>query len=698
MPQLAIAKEFLAEFANLEKPVRRAVQEAIDKFAHHTHAGLHLEKLHGGADPRIRTIRIDRFWRGVVLAPESGDIYCLLRVLPHDDAIAYATSRRFTVNQVLGVLEVRDEKQLRTMSETLEMAAGAIRSPRLFDHVKDSQLRWLGIDDQVLPIVRLLVREAHLDALQHLLPELQYDALVALASGMSPEEAWEEIAKNLVDAERPESVEPEDLPAAIERTPAQVTLVDGPEELAKILRPPFALWRIFLHPAQRRIAYRDTYPGSVMITGGAGTGKTVTALHRAAHLARRYGDGLPILMTTYGRPLASELGRQLDQLIEDPGERGRIEILTTDQLAARILRERLGRSGETMDDRPLRDFADGLRLHPDYSGEFLVDEWEGVLLAQDITDYPDYENAKRTGRGVSLPTSKRPAVWAAIKTLIERLRAEDQRSYLQTADEAARILRETGETPYRHIIVDEAQDLHPAQWRLLRAAVPTGPDDLFLVGDPHQRIKQHRVSMRDTGVNIVGRTQRLTVSYRTTQEILDWAVRVLGLAPADELDGWPDSLDGYESPMHGRRPIVRRFKSWNEECEAVVTQVRSWLADGVEPGAIAVAARVNARANDVRSRFEALGIQTENPTGHGRHVRVGSMHSLKGLEFQCVAVVGVEEGLVPHPKALVPPEVDKASHRESLQRERCVLYVACTRARDRLYVSHSGPPSPFLPR
>jgi superfamily I DNA/RNA helicase len=246
--------------------------------------------------------------------------------------------------------------------------------------------------------------------------------------------------------------------------------------------------------------------------------------------------------------------------------------------------------------------------------------------------------------------------------------------------------------------VDEAQDLHPAQWRLLRAAVPAGPDDLFLVGDPHQRIRQHRVSMRDTGVHIVGRTQRLTVSYRTTQEILDWAVRVLGLAPAEELDGWPDSLDGYESPMHGRRPIVRRFRSWEQECEAVTAQVRSWLADGVEPGAIAVAARVNTRTRDVKDRLESLGIGTELPNGHGRHVRVGTMHSLKGLEFQCVAVVGVEEGLVPHPKALVPPEVDKASHRESLQRERCVLYVACTRARDRLYVSYSGPPSPFLPR
>ncbi|GLZ08860.1 DNA helicase [Actinomadura sp. NBRC 104412] len=702
MPQLAISKDFLSEYATLEKPVRRAVQRTIEKFAEHTHAGLHLEKLQSAADPRIRTIRIDRFWRGVVLAPESGDVYCLLRVLPHDDAIAYATSRRLTVNQVLGVLEVRDETGMRSMGETLRTAADLVPSPGLFDHVKDGELRALGIDDQVLPLVRLLKREAHLNALQILLPELQYDALVALASGMSPEQAWAEISKSLVDEARPEEVQPDDLAAAIERTPAQVTLVDGPDELAKILRPPFALWRIFLHPAQRRIAYRDSYPGSMMVTGGAGTGKTVTALHRAAHLARRYGDwrgdGPPILMTTFSRPLATELARQLGQLIEDPAERGRIEVLTLAQVASRVLHDHLGRSVNVVEaPHELHAMADG--LHPDHPGKFLVDEWEHVLLAQDITDFAYYAKADRRGRGAPLPQSRRRAVWDAIERLRERLQARDMWSYLQVADEAARILRAGAVPPYRHIIVDEAQDLHPAQWRLVRAAVPEGADDLFIAGDPHQRIWQHRVSMRDTGVRIAGgRTQRLTVSYRTTQEILNWAVRVLGLTPEKELDGWDNSLEGYESPMHGRRPIVRRFRSWDEEREAAVSQVRSWLSDGVEPGAIAVAARTNDLVKEIRDRLGALGIKTEKPTGAGAHVRAGSMHSLKGLEFQCVAVVGVQEGLVPHPRAIVPADVDKAAHRESMQRERCVLYVACTRARDRLYVSHSGAASPFLPR
>lgn len=696
MPQLAIAKEFLSEYAKLEKPVQRAVQAALGKFTQATYAGLHLEKLNRAEDPRIRTIRINQFYRGVVLAPDTGDIYCLLRVLPHDDAIAWATTRLFTVNQVLGVLEMRDETQLQNMTGTLRLAAEATPA-RLFDHVKDSDFRTLGIDDQVLPIVRLLTREAHLDALQHMLPSLQYDVLVALASGMSVDETWAEVSKHLVNAARPDRVELDDLSAAIERTPDQVALVSGPEELEKLLRPPFALWRIFLHPMQRRIAYHDPYPGSVMITGGAGTGKTVTALHRAAHLAEPYDSGAPILLTTYSRPLAAELARQLDQLIEDPGRRGRIEVITTDQLATRVLKDRRGMRPVVLLRPDLVKLAD--TVHSDYAGEFLVDEWEQVLLAQDITTLESYLTAARAGRGQALPRSERPAVWAAIEALRAELSDLGQWSFLQVADEAARALRqEEGPAVYRHVIVDEAQDLHPAQWRLLRAAVRPAEDDLFLVADPHQRIRQHRVPMRNTGVNIVGRTQRLTVSYRTTQEILTWAVRVLGIVSEEDLDGWPDSREGYESPMHGRRPIVRRFAEWSEECAAVVSQVRTWLADGVEPGAIAVAARVNAKSKDVADALRSAGIAYEPPGPSGGRVQVGTMHSMKGLEFQCVAVVGVQDRVVPHDRAIVPLEVDKAAHLESLQRERCVLYVACTRARDRLYVSYSGAPSPFLPR
>ena len=196
MARLAIAKVFLAEYAKLEKSVQSAVESAIAKFAEHTHAGLHLEKLQHSRDDRIRTIRVDSFWRGVVLAPETGDTYCLITVLPHDKANAYATSHRFSVNQALGVLEVRDEEAIQQLRPSLQAVARP-DDKRLFADVSDADLTRLGVDAQILPLVRLLTSDAHLEALQTMLPDAQYAALYALACGMTVEEAWAEVAQLL---------------------------------------------------------------------------------------------------------------------------------------------------------------------------------------------------------------------------------------------------------------------------------------------------------------------------------------------------------------------------------------------------------------------------------------------------------------------------------------------------------------------
>jgi hypothetical protein len=272
LARLAIGVDFLAEYAGLEKQVQSAVEAAITKFAEHTYAGLHLEKIQHSKDDRIRTIRIDSFWRGVVLAPDSGDIYCLIKVLPHDKANAYAASRRFSVNQAIGVLEVRNEEALEQLEPSLQATAGA-EGNRLFAKVSDDDLTRLGVDAAVLPVVRLLGSDAHLEALQTILPEAQYTALYALACGMSVEEAWAQVAQYLPADTPPAEVDPADLVTAMKRTPGRVAFVSGPEELQRILAHPFGAWRTFLHPAQRKIACQPAYAGPAQVTGGAGTGK-----------------------------------------------------------------------------------------------------------------------------------------------------------------------------------------------------------------------------------------------------------------------------------------------------------------------------------------------------------------------------------------------------------------------------------------
>ena len=259
MARLAIAKGFLAEYAKLDKDVQGAVDVAIARFARHAQPGLQLEKPPHSRDDRIRILPVDSRWHGVVLVPESGptaDTYCLVTVLPQDKANAYATSRRFSVNRVLGVLEVRDEEAI----QQLLPPADATRR-QLFADVSDAELARLGVDAQILPTVRRLTRETDLEARQQALPEAQYAALHALAGGMTVDEALAEAARLASGSAPPEKVDPDDLVSAMERTPGQVTFVSGPEDLELILAHPFAAWRTFLHPNQREIAYRPSYAG-----------------------------------------------------------------------------------------------------------------------------------------------------------------------------------------------------------------------------------------------------------------------------------------------------------------------------------------------------------------------------------------------------------------------------------------------------
>jgi hypothetical protein len=573
--RLAISKDFLTEYGKLDKHVQRTVDRAVASFARHPHPGQHLETPRRAHDDRLRILPLDGHWRGIVLAPATGDTYCLVTVLPQDEADAYVTS-------------------------------------------------------------------------------------------LHP------------SGERPH-------------------LVSGPDELQRILAHPFATWRTFLHPSQRQLAYHPRYVGPAQVTGGPGTGKTVTVLHRAAFLAER---AAPVLVTTFAGNLAEALQAQLDLLIHDRRVRQNIEVLNVDRLAYRIVKQARG-APVIADERALRTrWAKAAANHGlTFTPAFLKNEWEQVILAQDLHTEQAYLACARTGRGRPLTKAQRSLLWQATHQVTAELKATGQTTHLQLANEATRLLRLSGTLPYRHILVDEAQDLHPSQWRLLRAAVAPGPDDLFIAADPHQRVYDNRVSLTSLGISVRGRSRRLSLNYRTTQEILAWAVPLLGSEPVTGLDGEVDSLAGYRSPTHGPRPQHKLTVSRAEEFRFLAERVGSWLSDGIEPHAVGVAARSAALVREAREALRAAGIVTVSLNGRGgtRAVRAGTMHAMKGLEFQAVAVIGVEQGLVPAPGTVTPETEDAATHAQDLQRERCVLFVACTRARDHLYVSGTGQPSIFLP-
>jgi hypothetical protein len=709
MPRLAFAQSFWDGYDALEKPVKAGVHKAMAKFQAMSVAelnadkGLHLESVDKARDPRMRTIRITDFWRGVVLAPDDGsDTFLLVNVLPHDDAYAWAAKRLYSANTATRALEVRDAVALDELTPLYETAARTA-TRLLFADVSDGALRELGIDDQVLRAARSLADKAQLEAFSTLLPEDQLEVLQYLAEGFSPEEVYRDVVAVRRPADAP--AEPmEDLATVIANTSARIRLVTGPQELEEILEKPFDAWRVFLHPSQRRVAYRTSYAGPVQVTGGPGTGKTVAALHRVKHLLGRRQDSR-ILLTTYTNALAAGLRDMLDLLLEsDEDLLARVDVTTVDAYAHKIVRAKTPSAPHPMGDRDQRQLWEKVvkQLGLPFTAQFLAQEYRHVVLGQNLRDLDAYLGASRRGRGVGLGPARRREVWSGVERFEQLLRDRGATTHLRICAQAADLLK-AGPHPYTHVVVDEAQDLHPAQWRVLRAAVAPGPDDVFLTGDPHQRIYDSRVSLGSLGIATAGRSFRLRVNYRSTEEILAWSARLLAPVTVDALDGEGcDSLTGYRSLLHGGRPTAQGFATRQEETESLVNRIRDLLAEGVAPREIGVCARFNLALDAAEEKVKSAGIPVSRVRGRATPeaggVRLATMHAMKGLEFRAVFVLGVNEGAVPFEREVTAREVDPLQHDADLLRERCLLFVACTRAREALTVTWSGKASPFLPR
>ncbi|GGR33234.1 UvrD-helicase domain-containing protein [Streptomyces roseolus] len=705
MPRLAFDITFCAQLPKLQGTVRKGVFDAWEKFERLTlgqlfkDPGLKLESLKNARDPHIRTIRIDRGTRGVVLAPDSGDTYVLLRVLPHDEANAWAVKQKASINTVTRAVEIRDIAVLEELTPAYERTAPAPEQ-RLFARFSDGDLAALGIDGTTLRQARVLTTSEQLEAFAPFFPQDQREVLEYLAAGFTVEDVWREVvAVNLAAADSAGPVNPVDYATAIRHTRTRIALVTGPDELREILDKPFAAWRVFLHPSQHKVAYRPSYSGPAQVTGGPGTGKTVVALHRVRHLLGHLRDGDRILLTTYTNALVAALRAGLAELVDDEALRDRVDIMTVDAFAGRVL---------ATSRRPLRADEESARWQQaartaGFTGspQFLAQEYKHVVLAQNLRTYEEYETAERKGRGSALPATARRPVWRAVEEFTARLASDGLRTYLGTCAEAADLLERAGPR-YRHVVVDEAQDLHPAQWRLLRAATPARPDDLFIAGDPHQRIYDSKVSLKTVGIKVAGRSTKMRKNYRSTHEILSWSTALLVGRPFAQLedDGRHETLLGYRSALHGTCPETHAASSHDAELAALVARVRGWLEEGIAPGEIGVSARFNRTCDQVTERLSAAGIPARrlraDRLSAADAVNVGTMHSFKGLEYRCVAVVGVHDGAVPYPKAVTPADVDLRQHEADLLAERCLLFVACTRARDGLYVSWAGDPSPFL--
>lgn len=671
MPTVAISDDFLEALERLPRKVQRKVRTFVTKFRENpTAASINYEKI-SAADPRVHTVRVGIDYRGIVLHPDEGDVYLLTYIGHHDEAMDWAKRKQFSIHARTGALQV--------MSVSAEAeAAAAISSSQapgpkgIFSDYSEDQLFDLGVPENLVSLIATIQSEAQLDAIAPLLPAEANEALYGLACGMSYADVTKEIERKLIA--------PGDLTSALQHpdTLRRLTVVDNDASLQAMLDAPLAKWRVFLHPSQRKLV-RRSFNGPAKVTGGAGTGKTVVAMHRAAYLANEVhtDPNDRILFTTFTKNLAQVVAGQLKQL--DEGAAGRIAVRNLHSVAHEVLRQ----SG--MQPRPLSDEQAILRQWEDAISDaepppelrdpaFYRAEYDDVVLAQGLTELEDYLRARRTGRKGRLSRPQREPVWRVMMRFADLCMQSGELTYPMMVGKAAEYLTHHRPLPYRALVVDESQDLTAADWRFIRSLVPEGSNDLFLVGDAHQRIYGTPVVLSRCGVNVRGRSSRLRVNYRTTQEIRRWACGILEGLSFDDLDGEGDSHDGYTSLLNGPKPELHSCTSLDQQIDHAAAHISTLLASGLRDHAICATAPNHRICNQIASGLRERGItplilDANIPTDQDPGIRIATMHRIKGLEFNHVLIFNAD---------LTPTDDDP--------RTRCLYHVAATRARDGLVV------------
>ena len=683
---IAITIPFIQQKKNLPSAVQRKVDDFLVKFmATPELPGTNYEVIQGSHKNTLHSARIDQEYRVIVGHP-SKDSYLLLWVDKHDDAYHWAKGRRCEVHAQTGALQVYAVEEIRT-----EVFASPSAQPGIFANCKDKELLRIGVPQDLLPTLREICSDEDLEAKLPLFPAEVSDALYMMAAGTP----YAEVLAQLEYAEVPESIDTSDIQAALARMESQKTFraLVGDRELNEVLSQSFEAWRVFLHPSQRKLVERD-WNGPVRVLGGAGTGKTVCAMHRVRWLLQKRFASKDdrILFTTFTKNLAADIRRNLEQWV--PDLMPRIEVLHLDAWVNRFLQEHFKGLKIVYQNEKSEAWRDALAsrdLDLDLDEAFYRDEWEQVVLAQGCEDETSYLKARRVGRGTSLTGAQRKLVWKVFHHYRQSLAAAKQIE----SDDAMRLVCRYLQanqipSPYRAIVVDEAQDLGYQAFALLRAiAGPEKPNDLFIVGDPHQRIYGKVANLSASGVNIRGRGRKLRINYRTTEEIRKEAVAELQGKLVDDLDAGTDSNQGYHSLLHGAKPMRYKAKDFASEVEFVSCILDKLLQEGVRLGDCCIVCRSEDYGAQVQALLEQKGIscatiQRDTDTNHSAKLNLATMHRVKGLEFDHVFVMGLCDSRFPLPP---PSGLDGVAQDRWLSRERALLYVSMTRARKSVVIT-----------
>lgn len=693
-----IADTFTASLARLTADEQKAAKTtAFDLQVDPSNPGHSFHKLDKARDKNFWSVRVSRDIRIIVHRAAGSLLLCY--VDHHDKAYEWAERRRLETHPTTGaaqLVELRESVSEIVVRRAVEAPAlasvvkAAARKARLFDGQTDADLLGWGVPQAWLADVRGADEDSLLDLAPHL-PAEATEALLELATGGRPQPS----------APPPPSGDPFDHPDAQRR----FRTMEDADALARAMDAPWDKWTVFLHPAQRLWVERHQ-SGPARVAGSAGTGKTIVAVHRAAFIARQHPDAR-VLLTTFSPTLAHALHAKLRRLIGHTPMLGeRIDVVSLDELGERLYRFAFGKPRlasadwlrAALAEAAAARHADGTTAIAKSGAAFLWSEWNEVVDAWQLTTWEGYRDFKRLGRKTRLSESQRAAAWAVFARVLDRLRQEGLITAPAMFSRLAEHYADGVPSPFQHVMVDEAQDIAVQQLRFLAALAGQHANGLFFAGDLGQRIFQPPFSWKTLGVDVRGRARTLQVNYRTSHQIRSTADKLLGPELSD-VDGNSEARKGTISVFNGPVPVVKTFAGATEESAAVGRWLKDCALAGIRPGEMGVFVRSKDELPRAMEALAAAGLPHHELDAwvdtDPDEVSIGTMHLAKGLEFRAVVVMACDDDVIPM-RARLDAVADEADMREVYDTERQLLYVACTRARDRLLVTGAMPPSEYL--
>ncbi|MAG93373.1 MAG: DNA helicase UvrD [Planctomycetaceae bacterium] len=687
MSAVSISKTFSASTKKLSTPDRGRVLDFLTKFMDDPSSpGLNFETIEGAKDRRVKSARITQDLRTIL---HQGDgMLTLLYAGHHEDAYRWAEHRRVENHPVTGTLQIVETSE--SVEAEIKATAPTYEAPKVFAYYDDDYLLSLGLPEDWLTITRQIQNDDQLLAVCQKLPEEVAESLLTLSTG------------ELVTP--PQPVAPT---TPVEQNPDNLRrfwVVQDAAELASVLDRPIEDWVRFLHPSQRLLVTKE-FNGPAKVSGAAGTGKTVVGMHRARRLA---SEGKRVLLTSFVTTLCRNIERNIHILCAgtqkafDGSTESRITVSTVHKQALALAKTTHPKIHPLDSDK----IEALVKRHHGHGGflfdtGFLITEWHGVIEPQGITSWEEYRDAVRTGRGKPLTIKQRKDCWKVFARIWDDLTATQAYPWSGIC-RVAREAVESGaaESPFDAVIVDEVQDLQPQELQLLSALAAKNPGNLMVLGDAGQRIYPGGFSLKKLGIDVRGRSQILRINYRTTEQIRRFADGLLAGASDDFDEGTEDRRS--QSLLNGPAPAVKQFPNESEQDSFVLGQIQNLLGQGLSPREIAVFARSGKHLKSVRdalrgAELETVSLSDNEDLADSSGINLGTMHRAKGLEFKVVFVVDCNQGVVPHSYTLSKLR-DQGDYDAAYERERQLLYVAITRARDEVFVTSVGKPSEFLTR